>query len=91
MSPGPRPTSVPSGILIHPAVWLQQTWAENWGLYPLFGGSWVSMQHNVAWTKAYLHTKWHLDPLSCLAPTDMSRKLEGCAPLMEGELGPHLG
>jgi len=27
----PRPTSVPSGILIHPAVWQQQTWAENWG------------------------------------------------------------
>jgi len=28
--PGPRPTIVPSGILIHPAVWAQQTWAENW-------------------------------------------------------------
>jgi len=28
MSPGPRPTSVPSGILIHPAVWPQLTWAE---------------------------------------------------------------
>jgi len=25
------PTSVPSGILIHPAVWPQQTWAKNWG------------------------------------------------------------
>ena len=31
MSPGPRSTSVPSGILIDPAVWPQQTWAENWG------------------------------------------------------------
>ena len=31
MWPGPRPTFVPSGILIHPAVWPQQTWAENWG------------------------------------------------------------
>ena len=31
MSPGPRPTSIPSGILMHPAVWPQQTWAENWG------------------------------------------------------------
>jgi len=30
MWPGPRPTSIPSGILIHPAVWPQQTWAENW-------------------------------------------------------------
>jgi len=28
---GPRPTSVPSGILIHPAVWPQWTWAEKWG------------------------------------------------------------
>ena len=37
-SPKPRPTSVPSGILIHPAIWPQQTWAENWGCAPpLFG------------------------------------------------------
>jgi len=28
MRPGPRPTFVPSGILIHPALWPQQTWAE---------------------------------------------------------------
>jgi len=28
-SPGPRPTSVPSGILLHPAIWPQQIWAEN--------------------------------------------------------------
>ena len=25
-------------ILIHPAVWRQQTWSENWGLCPLFEG-----------------------------------------------------
>ena len=37
--PGPRSISVPSGILIRPAVWPQWTWAENWwGLCPLFGG-----------------------------------------------------
>jgi len=36
MSPEPRTTSVPSGILIHPAVWPQQTWAENWSV-PLWG------------------------------------------------------
>ena len=35
---GPRPTFVPSGILIHPAVLPQQTWAENWGLCPFKGG-----------------------------------------------------
>ena len=31
----PGPSSVPSGILIHPAVLPQQTWAENWGAVPL--------------------------------------------------------
>jgi len=30
MSPGPTSTSLSSGILIHPAVWPQQTWAEHW-------------------------------------------------------------
>jgi len=27
-----------SGILIHPAIWPQQMWAENWGSPPPFGG-----------------------------------------------------
>jgi len=38
MWPGPRPTSMPSAILIHPAVWPQHIWAENWGALPLWGG-----------------------------------------------------
>jgi len=38
MCPGPRPTSLLSGILIHPAVCPQQTWAENWGLCPFGEG-----------------------------------------------------
>ena len=37
MSPGLTSAFRPSGVLIHPAVWLQQAWAENWGLCP-FGG-----------------------------------------------------
>jgi len=37
MRPGPGPTFLPSDILIHPAIWPQQTWAENWGMCP-FGG-----------------------------------------------------
>jgi len=85
--PGPRPTSIPSGILIHP----QLTRTENWGcLCPLFGrGSWVPIQHDVAWAEAYLPTKWHLDPSSHLATTDMGRKLGGgCAPLGRGSLVP---
>jgi len=41
MWPALRPIAVPSGILIHPAVWPQQTWAENWGaaVLPHFGGA----------------------------------------------------
>ena len=34
----PRPTSMQSGILVHPAVWPQRTWAENWGLCSFRGG-----------------------------------------------------
>jgi len=39
-SPVPRPTCMPSGFLIHPAVWPQRTWAENREAVPLWG-SWV--------------------------------------------------
>jgi len=28
---------------------------------------WVPIVHNVAWTEAYLRTKWHLDPANRLA------------------------
>jgi len=42
MSLGSRSTCIPSGILIHPGFWQQQTWAENWKGYAPFGGrSWV--------------------------------------------------
>jgi len=47
MSSGTRPTSIPSGILIYPALWPQRTWAENWGLCP-FWGSCVSPS-NTMW------------------------------------------
>ena len=30
-SPGSRPTTILSGILVHPAVWPQRTWTENGG------------------------------------------------------------
>ena len=36
-SPGRKPTSIPSGILIHPAIRPQQIWAENWWTVPLWG------------------------------------------------------
>ena len=59
MSPGPRPTSVPSGILIHPALWPQQTWTENWG-EPRWG-------QLCPGDEAYLHAKFHLDLFNRLA------------------------
>jgi len=38
-SPGLRSTSIPSGILIHPAIWPQQIWAKHWrGLCPFGEG-----------------------------------------------------
>jgi len=40
--PGPRPTSMPRAILIHPAVWPQWTWAENWGALPPGSASFLS-------------------------------------------------
>jgi len=36
-SPGLRPTAIPSDILIHPGIWPQQMWVENWGLCPFIG------------------------------------------------------
>jgi len=42
----------------------------------------------VAWAKAYLHTKWYLDPSSRLVTIDMGRKLGRLCPFGEGELGP---
>ena len=90
-SPGPRPTSVPSGILIHAAIWLQHTWVENGAVLLFFlGGSWVPIYHDVAWAEVYLCTKWHLNPASSLATTDIGRNLGGVAPFGERELCPHL-
>ena len=83
MWPGRRPTSVPSSILIHPAVWPQYMGRKLGGgcCAPLLArGSWVSIHHNVSWAKAYLRTKWHLHPFSRLATTDMGRKW-GAVPL----------
>ena len=50
MSLGPRPTLVPSGILIHPAIWPQQVWGKNWwrGLCP-FGGREAGSPSNTMW------------------------------------------
>jgi len=59
----------------------------EWGVVPLSGEGWVPSQYNVARAQAYLHTKWHLDPSSRLATTDVGRKLGAAAPFW-GEQGP---
>jgi len=47
-TPGPWPSSVPSGILIHPAILPQQIWADNWGMCPLGGGG-AGFRSNTTW------------------------------------------
>ena len=47
-SPGPRPSSIPSDILIHAAIWPQQIWAKNRGLCP-FGGGGAGSPSNALW------------------------------------------
>jgi len=90
MWPGPRFTSVPSGILIHPAVWPQQTWAKYLvGAVPFFWG-----QQGPHRTQSRLGRglpTYHLSPSSRLATTGHWPKIGGgCAPLGEEELGHHL-
>ena len=51
MSPGPRPISLASGILIHLAVWPEQTWAENLGLCLPFWGRRVGSPSNTVTEK----------------------------------------
>jgi len=87
-SPWPRPSSVPSGILIHPAVWPQYTWAEKWGMQYHF--PWGRSPSNIMSPVAYLRTKRHSDPSSRLATIDMGQKLGAAVPLSVGELRPHL-
>jgi len=38
---------------------------------PLFWGSWVPIEHKVAWAEAYLYTKWHIDASSRLVTIEM--------------------
>ena len=45
---GQRSASLPSGILIHPAILRRQIWAENWGLC-LFGGGRAGSPSNTMW------------------------------------------
>jgi len=59
-----------------------------WGLCP-FWGELVPHVTQCAWAKAYLYTKWHFDPSSCLSTINMDWKV-GLCPFLGKELGPHL-
>ena len=89
MLPGPRPTSVPSSILIHPAVWPQQTWAKKWGTaMPLFWGAWSPS--NTMWAgprPTSLPSSSLIHPAICPQQTWVENW--GLCPVW-GELGPHL-
>ena len=73
------------------AYWSIQSFGRNRHGLKIGERGWVSIEHKVPLDEAYLHTKWHLNPSSHLATTDISRKL-GAAPFGEevGEVGPHL-
>ena len=77
MSPGPRLISVSSGVLMHLAVWPQQTWAKNWGSCALYwGGELVPISHNVAWAAACHHTKTSqsIEPFGYNTPTSLTKR-----------------
>ena len=62
ISDGSRPTSSPSDILIHPALWPQWTWAENWGIVPpFFWGGGAGSPSNTMWPgpTPIFHAKFH--------------------------------
>jgi len=83
----PRRTFLPSGVLIHPAIWPQQTWADFvfWGegAVPLAGAAGFA-SNTMLPRPTYHRTKWHLDPCSRLATIDMGRKMGALSPFWEG-------
>ena len=90
MLSGPRPTSVPSGILINPAVWPQKTLAKK-NLCPLFrGGGTGSPSNTVALGRGlppYQVESWSMQPFG---RNGYGPKIGGLCPFGGGELCPHL-
>jgi len=92
MWPGLRPTCLPSGILIHPAVEATIDMGRKLGAPLRFGGGELGPHlTQCRLSREYLLTKWHLDPSSHLDTTDMCGKLAGALPHFRGgELSTHL-
>ena len=67
MSLGLKPTSLPSGILIHPAIWPPHG-PKIVGAPPQFGrGGAGSLSNNLTRAEACLHAKFHVDLFNRLA------------------------
>ena len=76
--------AIPSGILVHPAVWPQRTLVDS-----KIGGCAPSGEGELCPHLTQCR-KWHLDPCSRLVTIDVGRKFGGSAPFWGGELGLHL-
>jgi len=85
-------TSLSSGILIHPAVWPQQTRAKNggWGCVPLFQVELGPHVTQYGLGRGLPSTKWHLDLCSCLATIRVPKLGVLCPAPFGGEWGSHL-
>jgi len=93
-SPGLRPSSILSGILIHAAIWPQQIWAENWvGAVPLWGGGAGSPSNTKSPGPRSTSIPSGILIHPAIWPQQMwTENWRGlcCAPLGEEKLGPHL-
>jgi len=61
----------------------------GWGLCPFFRGSWVPIEHKVAWTEAYTSIPNGILVHLAFGHNGHWPKIGGCAPLGEGDLDPH--
>ena len=80
MSPWPRPSSIPSDILSHAAIWPPQIWAENWGLCPFGGGELgphLTKRGQGRGLPARQVSSWSVQPFGHSARTSQTDRLTG--------------
>jgi len=56
------------------------TLAKNWGLCPFFGRDLGPHHTHCGLGRGLPHTKWYLDPSSCLATIDMGGRVGAAVP-----------
>jgi len=83
MSLGPWPISVPIGTWIHPIIWPQQIWAENWGVCDPLGERelgphlYLEISTYTMWPgprPAFLPVKFRLDACNGLVTVHQRRR-----------------